>query len=174
MDPFSMLGVEARFDLDEQALAARQKELSLSLHPDRIASRSSLERRAALGRAIEVNQAYRLLKDPLTRATALLQRWGVSLDEENQPRVAPDLLMAMMELREELRDAANALDEAKVRHLVEETREKEQRALAELSLGLAQLAQSPSSDPDGVLRALSALRYLRRFFDEAGAVLDEF
>ena len=61
-DPFELLGIPARYDLDLDELATRQRDLSRALHPDRYAGRGASERRQALGKAIEVNEAARLLK----------------------------------------------------------------------------------------------------------------
>ena len=69
--PFVVLEIEPRFDLDPAALEARHKELSRALHPDRYAGRPASERRLALSKAIEVNEAYRALRDPIKRAEAV-------------------------------------------------------------------------------------------------------
>ncbi len=67
-DPFDTLGVEPRFDLDLAALERRHRDLSRALHPDRYAGAPAAERRLALGRAIDANEALRVLKDPIRRA----------------------------------------------------------------------------------------------------------
>src|SRR5262245_5679063 len=104
-DPFDTLGVEPRFDLDLAALEDRHRALSGALHPDRYAGRPAAERRMALDRAIEVNAAWRALRDPVTRAEALFQRAGVEVGELAEPKPTPDLLVEMMEVREELAEA---------------------------------------------------------------------
>src|SRR5690242_13592019 len=109
-DPFATLGVEARFDLDPRALERRHRDLSRALHPDRYTGAGSAERRIALSRAIDVNEAFRALKDPIRRAEALIRRAGVAVGETAEPRPPPALLMEMMEAREELSEAARARD----------------------------------------------------------------
>src|SRR5690242_15718215 len=109
-DPFDTLGVEPRFDLDPDKLAERHRDLSRTLHPDRYAGAPAAERRMALGKAIEVNDAYRVLKDPVRRAEALLRRAGVPVGETVEPKPSQALLMDMMERREELADARRAKD----------------------------------------------------------------
>ena len=92
-DPFDTLGVEPRFDLDSSALEQRHRDLSRALHPDRYTGAPAAERRLSLGRAIDVNEAFRVLKDPIRRAEALLRRAGVPVGEISEPRPPPDLLM---------------------------------------------------------------------------------
>src|SRR3954447_26645826 len=96
-DPFKTLGVEARFDLDRPALEQRHRELSKALHPDRYVGAPAAERRMSLSRAIDVNEAFRVLKDPIRRAEALLRRAGAAVGETSEPKPAPALLMEMME-----------------------------------------------------------------------------
>jgi curved DNA-binding protein CbpA len=79
--PFDILGVEARFDLDLAALEKRFRDLSRDVHPDR-------SRRAELGASIDLNAAYRTLKDDLARGRALLEARGVAVggeERENDP-----------------------------------------------------------------------------------------
>ena len=88
-DPFEALGVEPAFNLDLALLEQRHRDLSRALHPDRHASSGAAERRMALGRAIEVNEAFRKLKDPIRRAEALLALRGVQSGEGKDPPAPP-------------------------------------------------------------------------------------
>ena len=101
-DPFATFGLTPAFELDLNELEQRHRELSRALHPDRYAGRGASERRQALGKAIEVNEAWRRLKNPVKRAEALLERLGLAVSEEQEPKPAPEFLMDVMERREEL------------------------------------------------------------------------
>src|ERR1041384_3490226 len=129
-DPFATLGVEPRFDLDLHALEQRHRDLSKAHHPDRYTSAPAAERRLALSRAIDVNEAFRALRDPIRRAEALIRRAGVPVGETAEPKAAPDLLMEMMEAREELSFAARGKDLARVAALGQ-TMSERQRAIEE-------------------------------------------
>ncbi len=168
-DPFQTLGVEPRFDLDPDALAQRHRDLSRALHPDRYASAPAAERRLALGRAIEVNDAFRVLKDPVRRAEALLRRAGVPVGETAEPRPSQALLMDMMERREELADARRSKDLAVVHKLAESVRGRERVVLGLLGQTLAADASAIST----ALPHLGELRYLRRFLDEVSAIEED-
>lgn len=168
-DPFDTLGVEPRFDLDPDKLAERHRDLSRALHPDRYAGAPSAERRLALGRAIEVNDAYRVLKDPVRRAEALLRRAGVPVGETAEPKPSQALLMDMMERREELADARRAKDLQAVHKLAESVRDRERVVLELLGRALSAEAGAVSQ----ALPHLGELRYLRRFLDEVSAIEED-
>src|SRR5262245_16374287 len=124
-DPFETLGVEARFDLDLGALERRHRDLSKALHPDRYVGAPAAERRLSLSRAIDVNEAFRILRDPIRRAEALLQRAGVPGGEADELKASPDLLLEMMEAREALAEARQAKDLDRVARLGEVMRVRE-------------------------------------------------
>jgi len=168
-DPFTLLEVEPRFDLDMTLLEKRHRDISRVLHPDRYAGRPSGERQQALGRAIEVNEAYRTLRDPVRRAVALLARHGRVDDEAEKPRADPALLMEVMERREALAEARRSGDRTAVRRLSDTVRERE-RAVE------AAIAASFGTEPPDLARIetlVGELRYHRRFLDEAGNALDD-
>jgi len=169
-DPFELLGLAPRYDLDLAELEARHRELSRALHPDRFLGRPSSERRQALGKAIEVNEALRALKDPVKRAEALLRRRGVPVGEGSEPPADPEFLMTVMELRESLRDAHRARDVDRVEALLKDVTLRQSRADERLIRGLETDDRSPGEQ---LVALVGELRYYRRFFDEANAILDE-
>jgi molecular chaperone HscB len=171
-DPFETLGVEPRFDLDLAALEQRHRDLSRALHPDRYTGAPAAERRLALGRAIDVNEAFRALKDPIRRAEALLHRAGVPVGEVSEPRPPPDLLMEMMEAREELSAAARSKDLGRVAQLAEGMRARRET----VTQRLGRLLDDGRHDPQKIAAALPSLgelRYIRRFLDEVSAIEDD-
>lgn len=169
MDPFETLGVEPAFALDVAVLEQRHRDLSRALHPDRHASAGAAERRMALGRAIEVNEAYRILKDPVRRAEALLARRGIPSGEGKEPPASPALLMEVMERREALAEIRHSKDEAALSRVIAEVRLVEQRTQA--ALGSEFASGSPNSAE--ILKRIGELRYYRRFLDEAAAIADD-
>src|SRR5450432_3832471 len=117
----------------------------------------------ALGRAIEVNEAFRHLRDPVRRAEALLARRGVHSGEGKEPPASPALLMAVMERREALAEIRGSKDEARLARLGAEVRAEESQAKAALERDFG----AADSDPAEILKHLGELRYYRRFLDEA-------
>lgn len=193
-DPFQLLGIPARYDLDLAELAQRQRELGRALHPDRYVGRGASERRQALGKAIEVNQAARLLKDPVKRAEVLLTRYGVVVGEGVEPAADPDFLMEVMELRETLSELRRARDVAGVEALCQRIEARQRGVVERLERGFGELiasggevvskgdAASGADVASGaksraigqeLLPLVAQLRYYARFFAEAHAVLDD-
>lgn len=169
LSPFEVLGVPFVFSLDENELERRHRDLSKALHPDRYAGRPSSERREALSRAITVNEAFRQLRDPITRAEALLARLGRTVSETNQPKPDPALLMQVMEEREALSAARRAGDRSKVEGIAAQASGRAEDAAE-------RMADAFAVEPvpvEHVLKLLGELRYLRRLKEEAGAALDE-
>ena len=170
-DPFAVLGIEPRFDLDTAQLEARFRERSREVHPDRFVGAPAGERAAALVQTRALNDAYQVLKKPQRRAEQLLARHGVAIDERE--RLEPAFLMEILELREELAEArvAGAID--RVNLLAADMRAR-QRALFD---GLGRRFAALGGDDDAVVLAaikhdLITLRYVGRYVDECDAALD--
>lgn len=169
MDPFQTLGAPRRFDLDLATLEKTHRELSRALHPDRYSQAGASERRAALERAATVNEAWRVLRDPIKRAEALFRLAGLAVGETNEPKASPMFLMEVMEQREELAEARAKRDLAKVRALGESMKARAhvvESAIAEVFAG-------EGDDVAAKLPLLGELRFYRRFLDEVEAIEDE-
>ncbi|HTA92732.1 MAG TPA: Fe-S protein assembly co-chaperone HscB [Polyangiaceae bacterium] len=169
MDPFEALGVEPVFALDLAFLEQRHRDLSRTLHPDRHAVSGAAGRRMALGRAIEVNEAFRTLKDPVRRAEALLALRSVQSGEGKEPPASPALLMEVMERREALAEIRISKDHVALGRLIADVEREEQRIQAELG---RQFSDS-TADSAEILKKLGELRYYRRFLNEAGSIADD-
>jgi len=169
VDPFETLGVEPVFGLDLAVLEQRHRDLSRALHPDRHAASGAAERRMALGRAIEVNEAFRIMKDPVRRAEALLARRGVQTGEGKEPPASPALLMEVMERREALAEVRQTKNEAALERLITEVSAEAARVQTTLSGEFA--SQSPNSAE--ILKRIGELRYYRRFLEEAASIADD-
>src|SRR5688572_16078784 len=131
MDPFATLGLPRRFEIDPAELEQRYRDLQRTTHPDRHSHEPAATRRVALGRAVEVNEAYRVLRDDIARAAALLRLAGQPTSEHE--RADPELLMEVMELREGLAEARAAADLAQVRKLAAEVSAMRDRTRAALA-----------------------------------------
>jgi len=123
----------------------------------------------ALGRAIEVNEAFRILKDPVRRAEALLALRGVQTGEGKEPPASPALLMEIMERREALADVRKTQSEAALNRLVAEVGSQAERTQAALG---SEFASSQPNWPE-ILKRIGELRYYRRFLDEAASIADD-
>ena len=160
MDHFARLGLPAALDLEPAALDRAYFALQRQWHPDRFVGRPSEERATASTEAAALNDAYRTLKDPLSRAVYFAQLKGVKLPGDGKTIDDPDLLMEAMEAREALQEAEDA---AAVDALAAQARADMQAALA--SLGSLFLRD----DKPAIRKALLRLRYLDKFAEEARA-----
>lgn len=173
MDPFATLGFERRYNLDKTLLDRRYRELQQALHPDKHASAPAGERALTLRKAIEVNEAYRVLRDDQKRGEALLALFGRELSDK---AADPELLMEMMELREALSDARAADDPSQVARLAAEVAEKAAATTRQLSEVFAGLEAHRAGEPQGLVDAqalLVRMRYYRRFQDEVAQFEDQ-
>jgi molecular chaperone HscB len=172
MDPFATLGVARRFDLDLAALEKTHRELSRALHPDRFAQAGASERRAALEKAANVNEAWRTLREPIARAEALFRVAGIKVGETNEPKASQAFLMDVLEERESLAEARAAGDLERVRALGERMKARADAAEAKLAAGFAASEQAPAT-LEALLPLLGELRFYTRFLDEVSAIEDE-
>lgn len=100
-DHFALLGLSRRFNIDKTELDSAWKRVALAVHPDRFATRSAAEKRVAMQWSSQANEAYRVLKEPLTRARYLCELAGVDLQTETNTAMAPEFLFRQMTLHEQ-------------------------------------------------------------------------
>jgi molecular chaperone HscB len=131
---FELFGLQPGFALDAEALEAAYREIQSRVHPDRFAHAGDAERRASLQWTTRVNEAYRTLKNPVSRASHLLELHGVDVAFETNTAMPADFLMEQMQLREALEDATQAKDLAALERLQQRI-DAEKR---ELETGLAE------------------------------------
>jgi molecular chaperone HscB len=168
MDPFATLGLEPRFDLDLAKVEKTHRELSRALHPDKFVSASASERRAALAKAVEVNEAWRLVRDPIRRAEALLASRGVRIREESGPKADPEFLMEMLEQREALAEAKQAHDASALHRMALAIEARSQAVESALAAAFA------AGEAESLVGRVGELRFYRRFLDEVSAIEDHF
>jgi molecular chaperone HscB len=105
-DYFAFLSVPRRLNLDAGELERRFRELSRQFHPDYFYNATPAERRASLERSSYLNDAYRVLKNPVARLEYLLEVEGVAArgPQDASKAVPPALLEEVFALNEELDD----------------------------------------------------------------------
>jgi molecular chaperone HscB len=111
---FAFFGLPRKLLIDEAALEKNFYSLSRQLHPDYFMASTGAERRASIDRSSMLNDAYRTLRDRVSRAQYLLQLEGYKEAEKKAP---PDLLEEVFELNmqvEELKAAKKMGDEDEV------------------------------------------------------------
>jgi len=105
---FELFGLPRAFAVEADALERSYREIQSRVHPDRFAHAGDAERRASLQWTTRVNEAYRILKDPVQRARHLLELHGVDVAFETNTAMPAEFLTQQMELRESLEEAVEA------------------------------------------------------------------
>lgn len=163
-DPFEILGLPRRFDLNEQALHRAWLARCAAVHPDRAADESDDGEAAA-----ELNRARATLADPERRANALLRLLGGPSKEEN--RSLPEGLLAeMLEVREEMETDLGAAGH--------EARRKwgawaDERKRAHIDR-VGELFRGPLNEEQfgAIRRELNAWRYIERMIEQLDPAYD--
>lgn len=160
-DPFAIFGLERRFSIDEQALRQAYLKASAEQHPDRFID--PIEQADAVEAMSKLTDAYRVLSDPELRARALLTLSGLELAEDKD-KLPPDLLMEVMEVREEMEDAIASSNEAELDRLRAWANGQRDSYLKKLGVLLDE--ELDASTASQVRLELNALRYMQRMLEQ--------
>ncbi len=110
-DYFAFFGLPRKLWLEMGALEQNFLQLSWKLHPDNFVNSSERERELSLDLSSRLNDAYRVLRDPVARVEYLLELEGTRKEGEHKQQAPPELLEEVFELNEsldELREAKSA------------------------------------------------------------------
>ncbi|MBY4678874.1 Fe-S protein assembly co-chaperone HscB [Marinobacterium sp. CAU 1594] len=165
---FELFALPVAYQVDQQQLAGRYRELQKVLHPDRFSHLSERERRLSVQYTAYLNEAQATLKSPLKRAQYLLKLQGVDTTSETSVTMEPAFLMRQMELREELDAAARAADpEAALEALQQEVADelRQQRQQFE--------ARYQADDFDAAAGAVRKMQFLEKLVLEIEAQEDQ-
>jgi len=80
-------------------------ELSWKLHPDKFVNASAAEQELSLKRSSELNDAYRVLRDPVARVEYLLRIEGTRKEGEQKQQAPLEEVFELNESLDELREA---------------------------------------------------------------------
>ena len=106
-DPFTVFGLPRSLEIDERALEQRYLKLSRECHPDLHRAKDTADCVAVLQRSAEINDAWRVLRDPWRRARALLESKAPGVLDANK-KLDPMFLAEALELAEEVANARDA------------------------------------------------------------------
>jgi molecular chaperone HscB len=144
-DYFAFFGLPQKLTLDPAVLEAEFHKLSWKLHPDNFVRASEFERNLSLERSSELNDAYRALRDPISRVEYLLLRLELRKEGATKQQAPAELLEEVFELNEsldELREArAGGGDLAALRERLGAAQKTFQQKLDEVDRELAGVAR---------------------------------
>jgi molecular chaperone HscB len=117
VDYFTFFGLPRKLNIDAAGLEREFYALSRKLHPDANAGHDPREQEWSLEQSSRLNDAYRILKDPIRRTEYLLKLEGVELEGQSKAAteaarttgekkqiVPPDLLEEVFELNMQLEE----------------------------------------------------------------------
>lgn len=135
---FTLFQLEPAFDIDTAALEQTYRSLAARFHPDRHAAASVFEQKQAMMMASAVNEAYRILKNPIDRAAYLLEQHNIHADSPEHTSFPPEFLMQQMEWRETLEEARAQNNQAALRALEADIQAEQNTLLSALQTAFKQ------------------------------------
>jgi molecular chaperone HscB len=160
---YEALGLTPALSLDGDDLKKRFYERSRQWHPDRFSRASAEEQEKALEMTSVLNDAFRTLRDPISRAEYFLKESGIELSKEAPPELLEEVFelnMALEELREGDESAKPQLIEARTRFI-------EMRKAVDEQLGAA----GDRGELDEVRALLNRRRYISNLIRDVENVL---
>jgi molecular chaperone HscB len=158
---FELLGLQPVYDLPANTLRQRYLSVSRGVHPDRHTEEGGT---LSVRLSSQLNEAFRVLADPILRAEYLLELAG-GASAASQREVPPEVLADTLELREELQEARMEDDADRLA----ECRGRVQAAYDERHTAIAALARRLPGD-EALWRelrtALNGIKYYQRLRSE--------
>ena len=167
MQYYEALGLAPSLSLDAEDLKSRFYERSRQWHPDRFSRASAAEQEKALEMTAVLNDAFRTLRDPVSRAEYFLKERGLELGKA----APPELLEEVFELNMALEELKGG--DTSVRPQLLEARDRFQGMLANSDAGLVELFSRDAGPAvlDEVRAALNRRRYISNLVREVEKVL---
>ncbi len=170
-DYFQMLGVPRQFDLDKKLLHEKFLALNRHAHPDFHAGETPEVQQLSLQVSATVNDAYRTLNDPASRADYLLTLLGgkTSADDKSVP---DGFLETMMMMQEEIAYAKTENDREQVETLDEALNNQHDGLLKRITALFGDLEPASACEPirenllAEIRRNLNAVSYVRKLLTQ--------
>jgi len=171
-DFFALFGLPRRFGIDMSRLEQAYLERQAQVHPDRHAHRPESDKRVAMQWATRVNEAYRTLRKPMSRARYMLELQGQDVGAETNTVMAPEFLMEQMEWREAVEEAREGADLMEL----EQLHRRLSAQSREVNADLARQLDGEPADMEGAsdtVRRLMFIEKLQQDIDDAIEALED-
>jgi molecular chaperone HscB len=145
VDYFALFEMQRKLWIGMDSLEKKFLQLSWKLHPDNFVNATERERELSLEKSSQLNDAYRVLRDPVARVEYLLEIEGTRKEGEHKQQAPPELLEEVFELNEsldELREAkSSGGDLAALKSRLEAAEKNFQEKLGEVNAQLQSAAR---------------------------------
>jgi molecular chaperone HscB len=108
VDYFTIFGLPRKLWIEMDGLEKKFLQLSWKLHPDNFVNATERERELSLEKSSQLNDAYRVLRDPVARVEYLLGIEGTRKEGQHKQQAPPELLEEVFELNESLDELRQA------------------------------------------------------------------
>jgi molecular chaperone HscB len=171
MTYYEALGLEPRLSLDADDLKTRFYERSREWHPDRYSLAGAAQQQRALDMTALLNDGFRTLRDPVTRAEYFLKQNGIELSKD----APPELLEEVFELNMALEELREGDDSARAQLITAQGRFEAMRV--EIDTTIAALAAEFDASTDRAMlarihAALNRRRYIANLVREVNKELN--
>lgn len=167
-DYFTLLGLERQYDIHEDQLNKAYRSLLRNIHPDRYTNATDTMRSLAVNLSASINHAYGVLKDPVLRASYLLESSG-GPSAADVREVPGELLSEVMMLREEIDDAKDQSDSATLDQLTTSIQTKRTETLQSIAERADHLFEAKGDDKKEFRKLLNSVKYYDNLLAEIGS-----
>ena len=98
LNPFDIFSIDKKFEIDPKILEEKYLELQILLHPDKFINASQEEKNFSNIHTSFVNNAFKVLRDDVSRIKVLLEYFGYQISE-NESFQDVSVLEEIMELQ---------------------------------------------------------------------------
>lgn len=161
---FALFGLRPQFELDPALLRERYLRLTREVHPDRSAGAAGDDAADRARLSARVNEAYRLLLAPISRAEYLLELSGGDSAARDK-RVPPALLSSTLLVREEI-DEARSVGNTALLTALHRKLSTERDQLAKAIGELARRLPGDTALRSDLRLKLNSIRYYERMIEQ--------
>ena len=166
---FELFNLKTSFFVDDEALKKAYQAQVTRFHPDNFANKSQSEQLQALQNTSLVNSAYTALKNPLNRASYLLNLEDVNPFDEKDTNMDANFLLSQIELREQLEGIKEQQDDLALDDFIERVQDFIMDNVTSISEAFTQ-----SRDLQEIKTLVRELKFYEQLSKEANILMDEW
>lgn len=159
MNYFEFYEVPESFELDAAQLKKKFYALSKKYHPDFHVAESAEKQEEVLQLSTLNNKAYQILSNPTKLTEYILREHKLLADGDKYP-LAPDFLMEMMELNEQITDAEDEATISQIKISVKEASDILEDELAQQTNGFISKSKP---EQDAALKKILDVYYRKKY-----------
>ncbi len=168
MDYFGLLGLPRRYEISDTKLMAAFRAMARQIHPDRFTDQPEEARALSTRLSARLNQAVDALKNPLLRASYMLDLAGGPGASEVRD-VPGSLLAKVMTLREEIEEAHATGDDAQIERLRSTISAYRADILEQIAARADRLATSDDEEKREFRKLINSVKYYETLLEELAA-----